>query len=204
MGAVDDAVAALRSGRIVILPTDTVYGLCASPFREADARRLYRLKGRPVSQPTALLCSDLAMLLECVPSLRRQGGEIARVVFPGPYTLILPNPGHAYPWLTGSRPQTIGVRVPVLEGEARDVLARVGAVAATSANTSGGPEPRRLEDVPAEILAGCAAAVDGGELPGPASTVIDLTGPEPHVLREGAEPAAVTLERVLSAVGQAE
>ena len=75
----------------------------------------------------------------------------------------------------------------------------MGAVVATSANLHGGPEPRRLEDVPVEIRAGAAACVDGGELPGTPSTVLDLTGEEPRVIREGAVPAAEAIERALAA-----
>jgi tRNA A37 threonylcarbamoyladenosine synthetase subunit TsaC/SUA5/YrdC len=90
--------------------------------------------------------------------------------------------------LTGPTPEAIGVRLPDLPPPARELLDRVGVVCATSANVAGGPDPRRLEDVPAEIRAACGAVVDAGELPGVASTVIDLTGPEPRVLREGARP----------------
>jgi L-threonylcarbamoyladenylate synthase len=79
---------------------------------------------------------------------------------------------------------------------AASVLGRVGAVMATSANLAGGADPRRVEDVPAEIVTGCAAIVDGGELPGTPSTVLDLTGSEPRVLREGAVPADEALARV--------
>jgi len=88
------------------------------------------------------------------------------------------------------------VRVPELSGPGAEVLERVGAVAATSANHHGGPDPRRLEDVPVEIRASAAAVVDGGELPGTASTIIDLTGSEPEVLREGAVPADEALARL--------
>src|SRR5262249_16698953 len=78
----------------------------------------------------------------------------------------------------------------------REVLQDVGAVAATSANLHGGKDPRRLEDVPREIRDGCAAEIDGGELPGTPSTVIDLTGRAPRILREGAVPATEALARL--------
>jgi L-threonylcarbamoyladenylate synthase len=159
-------------------------------------RRLYRLKGRPELQPTALLAADVDALLDAVPELRGRAEVIARALLPGPYTLILPNPASRFPWLTGGRPDTIGVRVPNLGGEAREVLDRVGAVAATSANLPGGPDPRRLDEVPEQLLAGCAAVLDGGELPGTPSTVLDLTGPEPVVVREGAVPAADALAKL--------
>ena len=196
---IETAVAEIREGRPVVLPTDTVYGLCADPYREPPVRELYRIKGRPPDQPTALLARDVELLLECVPELRGRAATLARALLPGPYTLILPNPAQRYRWLVGSTPEKIGVRVPELSGPGAEVLERVGAVAATSANHHGGPDPRRLEDVPVEIRASAAAVVDGGELPGMPSTVLDLTGEEPKVLREGAVPAAEALERVLAA-----
>jgi L-threonylcarbamoyladenylate synthase len=196
---IDEAVAELKEGRPVVLPTDTVYGLCADPYREAPSRELYRMKGTPPEQPMALVATDIDLLFECVPELRGRSGTIVRALLPGPFTLILPNPGQRYHWITGSTPNRIGVRVPELVGPGAEVLARVGAVVATSANVHGGPDPRRLEDVPVEIRAGAAAVVDGGELPGKPSTVLDLTGEEPQVLREGAVPAEEALERALAA-----
>jgi L-threonylcarbamoyladenylate synthase len=200
VAAVVDVIDALRRGRPVILPTDTVYGLCASPFREADVRRIRRLKGTPESQPIALLCSDVTMLFECVSTLRGRAGRIASVLLPGPYTLIFQNPDRSYRWLTGDRPDTIGVRVPSLTGVARDVLAEVGAVAATSANVHRGPDPARIEDIPAELRDGVDAVLDGGVLPGTPSTVIDFTERDPRVLREGAASSARALERVRAAI----
>jgi L-threonylcarbamoyladenylate synthase len=196
---IDEAVAELREGRPVVLPTDTVYGLCADPYREAPSRELYRMKGRPPDQPMALLVRDIELLFECVPELLGRSGTMARALLPGPFTLILPNPAQRYRWITGSTPDLIGVRVPELTGPGADVVSRVGAVVATSANLPGGPDPRRLEDVPVEIRAGAAAVVDGGELPGTPSTVLDLSGEEPRVIREGAVPAEEALERALAA-----
>lgn len=196
---IEAAVAAIQAGKPVVLPTDTVYGLCTTPYRDEPARRLNLLKGRDDLQPMALVGSDLDYLLECLPELRGRSAMIAREILPGPYTLVLRNPARRYPWLSGSRPDTIGIRVPELEGAAETVLGRVGAVAATSANLHGQPDPRRLEAVPEQIRTACAALVDGGELPGIPSTVIDFTGPEPVVLREGAG----SVEAALSAAAAA-
>jgi L-threonylcarbamoyladenylate synthase len=196
---IDEAVAELKEGRPVVLPTDTVYGLCADPYREAPSRELYRMKGTPPEQPMALLAHDLDLLFECVPELRGRSGTMVRALLPGPFTLILPNPAQRYRWITGSTPDLIGVRVPELTGPGAEVVSRVGAVVATSANSHGGPSPRRLEDVPVEIRAGAAAVVDGGDLPGTPSTVLDLSGGEPRVLREGAVPAGEAIERALAA-----
>jgi L-threonylcarbamoyladenylate synthase len=161
----DDAVAALRAGRAVILPTDTVYGLCALPEHE-DV--LYELKSRERSKPVALLAADIEALLAALPGLDRAALER---YLPGPYTLVF---------------AAAGVRVPNLPPAADEVVRAVGAVAATSANLSGGPDPRRVEEIPEEIRAACGAIVDAGELPGVPSTVIDLTGEKPRVLRQGA------------------
>ena len=177
------------------MPTDTVYGLAAAPGEE-PVRRLYRAKGRAEPQPTALVAATVDVLLELVPELGGRAEAEARALLPGAYTLILPNPARRFPWLTGARPETIGVRVPAVDGKARDLLAGAGAVVATSANLPGGPDPRRLEDVPAQLRAAAAALVDAGELPGTPSTVLDLTGPVPVVIREGAVPAAEALRAV--------
>jgi L-threonylcarbamoyladenylate synthase len=190
---VDDAVDGIRAGRSIVIPTDTVYGLAAAPHSPEAVQALYRLKGRDEAQPTALVAASVEKLLELVPEL---AGRALRAFLPGPFTLILPNPAQRFRWLTGTSPETIGVRVPELVRSARVVLDRVGALAATSANRPGEPDPRRLDDVPEEIRAGCAAVFDGGELPGIPSTVVDLTGPEPRVVREGAIPAAEALERL--------
>jgi L-threonylcarbamoyladenylate synthase len=177
------------------VPTDTVYGLASAP-EEEPVRRLYRAKGRAEPQPTALVAAAVDVLLELVPELRGGAEAQARALLPGAYTLILPNPARRFPWLTGARPETIGVRVPAAEGEARALLDGARALVATSANLPGGPDPRRLGDVPHELRAAAAALVDAGELPGTPSTVLDLTGPEPRVLREGAVSAAEALRAV--------
>ena len=198
MTDVDVAVAAIRDGELAIVPTDTVYGLAATPHSEAAVRRLYRAKGRIEQQPTALVVRDVALLSELLPELTGAAAAVAGALLPGPYTLIVPNPAERFPWLAGSRPETIGVRIPVLTGVAQELLARVGSLVATSANLPGEPDPRTLDDVPEELRAAAAVLVDGGELPGTPSTVVDVTGPEPVVLREGAVPADEALRVVAS------
>ena len=119
-------------------------------------------------------------------------------------TLVVPNPKSRFRWLAGERADAIGIRVPTLGPAVAAILARVGGVAATSANDPGGRDARTLEDVPERIRAGCGALVDGGELPGTPSTVVDLTSGEAQILREGALLAADALERVRTAVGRRE
>ena len=199
MSEVESVARALRDGKLAVLPTDTVYGLVCAAFDEQPAADLYRLKGRDSIQPTAVVAASVDVLLESIPELGGRPAAIARAVFPGPFTLVVPNPAGRFPWLCAGRPDTIGVRVPGLPGSSAAIVARVGIVVATSANLSGGPDPRRLADVPEQILAGVAAALDGGELPGVPSTVIDVTGPHPVVLREGAGNAGEALERIAAA-----
>jgi L-threonylcarbamoyladenylate synthase len=189
----DAVVEAIRAGLPVLLPTDTVYGLVASSEREDHAKRVYKLKGRDPTQPTALLAATVEALLACVPELDR---EPLDALLPGPYTLVVENPARRYRWITGPRVDAIGVRVPNLPEAARRVVAQVGCVIATSANDPGGPNPVSLEDVPARIRDGCGAELDIGLLPGTPSTVVDMTGPEPVVLREGAVSAAEAISTI--------
>jgi L-threonylcarbamoyladenylate synthase len=184
----------------VILPTDTVYGLVASARSAAPVEMLYEVKGRDLWQPSALLAADLETLLDWLPELTGRAGVIAGALLPGPYTLILPNPARRYPWITGDNPETIGVRVPELPDVVDRILSHVGCVVATSANLPGGPDPRRVEDIPPEILERVEVVVDAGELPGTPSTIIDFSGAEPGVVREGAAPSAEAIDRALAAL----
>ena len=199
-GGVAHAIEAIQAGLPVLLATDTVYGLVASAVREDYATRVYRLKGREETQPTALLAADLEGLFACLPELTGRAEVIARTLLPGPYTLILPNPARRFRWLTGIRTDAIGVRVPDLPDPSRRVVAATGCLMATSANDPGGPNPVELGDVPQRIRDGVGAELDLGPLPGTPSTVIDFTREEPFVIREGIVPAAEAIARVRSAL----
>jgi L-threonylcarbamoyladenylate synthase len=187
-----DAVAALRNGLPVLLPTDTVYGLVSAPGQE-PARRLYDLKGRSHTQPTAVLAATVEAMLDAVPEL---DGDLLRKLLPGPFTLVVSNPAGRFPWLTGGGAGPIGIRVPNLPAATRAIVDQLGIVLATSANDPGGPNPVTLDDVPRRIRDSCGAELDLGALPGTPSTVLDLTSTEPKVLREGAVPAADALRRL--------
>jgi L-threonylcarbamoyladenylate synthase len=199
VGVVDEAVLAVRAGKPIVFPADTVYGLAATAFSADAALRVYRLKDRPPGMPSALMTADLDTLLALVPELRGRPAAVAHVLLPGPYTLIFPNPARRFRWLTGDRPETIGVRVCALPEPGLAVLARVGAVLATSANVHGGSDLRRVEDLAPEIRDGVAAIVDAGELPGVSSTILDFTGAEPAIVREGAVLGAEAIARARAA-----
>ena len=171
----------------MLLPADGVYGLCASAFSEAPVRRLYELKGRGAAQPTAMIASSVDMLLECVPELRGRTATIVARSCRARTRSSSPNPARRYPWLNGDEP-----------GDDRRPGRRAADATRSTCSTRSAPSPRRarttraslppasLDDVPARIRDGCGAEVDAGALSGEPSTVLDLTGDEPRVLREGA------------------
>jgi L-threonylcarbamoyladenylate synthase len=176
--------AALERGELVVIPTDTVYGLAALAASEEACFRLYDAKQRSSTQPIAVVCSSLDDLAALLPTMSERAGAACEVLLPGPYTLIVRNPMHAVPWLCGVTPDSIGVRVP-------ENAVPLPPVAATSANLPGEPEITRVAELPDEIAEQIACGIDRGELPpGNASTVIDLTGWEwgadPTVLRDPA------------------
>jgi L-threonylcarbamoyladenylate synthase len=192
MGEAESFEACIAAGGVAVFPADTVYGLACDPEDGAAVARLYALKGRPPTQPSAVMFFDVALALRALPGLGARTRVLLERLLPGGVTLLLPNRGGRYPLACGADPHTLGLRVP-----ATSVLAGVTVpVLQSSANLSGGPDARRLEDVPAAIREGADLLVDAGELPGTPSTVIDLrrfeaTG-EWAVVRAGAvERAAV-------------
>jgi len=189
VSSVGETVAAIRAGELVVIPTDTVYGLACAPYHEKPVRALSELKGRVAGQPIALVAASLDWLFECVPELRGRAGVVARALLPGPCTLVFPNPARRYPWLTGDRPDTIGVRVPDVEGEAAGILEAVGAVAATSANRHGGTPPTNLETSQEQLGDDVDLYIDAGPCEvGAASTVVDFTADRPKVIRQAGFP----------------
>jgi L-threonylcarbamoyladenylate synthase len=157
-------------GGVALFPSDTVYGLACDPGNRVAVERLYLLKRRPLEKPSAVMFFDVELALEALPELGERMRGAMRELLPGGVTLLLPNPARRYPLACGEDPDTLGVRVP-------DVPRLAGVswpVLQSSANRAGGPDPRRLEDVPEFIRQSADLVIDGGELPGTSSTVVDL------------------------------
>ena len=192
----EDAADRLRdcitSGGVAVFPSDTVYGVCCDPDNEEAARRLYALKGRPSARACAVMFFSLDDALEELDDLHESEREALHRLLPGPVTVLLANRNRRFQSACRVDPGTIGLRVPDLAG-ALTALSTVGVpVLQSSANLSGEPDARRLEEVPERLLEGADLVIDGGELRGTPSTVIDLRDlDEEHrwyVLREGALP----------------
>jgi L-threonylcarbamoyladenylate synthase len=182
----------IRAGGIAVFPADTVYGLACDPESPEAVERLYALKGRAPQKPAAVMFFDRDRALDALPEQGDRTRAALTRLLPGPVTLLLPNPRHRYPLACGPDPDTLGIRVPRLPTLA-DVTVPV---LQSSANHAGGPDAHRLQDVPADIRNGADLVLDGGELPGTPSTVIDLRRYEDAgewtVLRSGAvAPEAV-------------
>ncbi|HTU77193.1 MAG TPA: L-threonylcarbamoyladenylate synthase [Solirubrobacteraceae bacterium] len=192
----------VAGGGVAVLPTDTVYGVCCDPEDEHAARRLYALKGRPPARPAAIMFFALASALEVLDGLHPDDCAALHALLPGPVTLLLAYPPGRFAPACRSDPGTLGLRVPRLP-ERLAALATLGRpVMQTSANMSGEPDARTLAQVPQSIRDGAELVLDGGELPGTPSTVVDLRDYAAHrrwhVLREGALPRASVREALVS------
>jgi L-threonylcarbamoyladenylate synthase len=174
--------ACVAAGGVAVFPADTVYGLACDPSDADAVARLYELKGRPPEKPAAVMFFELSL-----PTIGPRTDALLARLLPGGVTVLLPNPDGRFPLACGPDPTTLGVRVPFLAPVGRPVLQ-------SSANLSGGPDARRLSEVPTAIRAGADLVIDGGSLPGTPSTVVDLREYEAgqwSVVRVGAVPKAV-------------
>ena len=179
-----DAVAALRRGGLVVLPTDTVHGIAARPDDPAATARLFAAKARPRDLELPVLVADLATA-ERLADVDDRARALAARHWPGPLTLVLPRRAASATWDLGGDPSTVGVRVP-RHPLALAVLAAAGPLAVTSANRSGDPTPVDCEGIAAVF--GDAVDVylcDPEPRAGLPSTVLDLAHGAPRVLREG-------------------
>lgn len=189
---VEALVAALRAGDPVVVPTDTVYGLAALPSVPGATAGLFALKDRRPDTPLAVLVADVAAARDAAAAWTPSLDRLADRFWPGPLTLVVARGPAAGDWELGGDPGTIGLRCPA-HALVRAVAAEAGPIATTSANAHGRPTPSTATAAAATLTGPVAVVADGGPLEGSASTVVDLTGPEPVLLREGPLPLAAVL-----------
>jgi len=186
----------LGAGGVVIFPADTVYGLACDPENSFGVQRLYLLKRRPLSKPSAVMFFELERALAALPELGPRTRDAMPRLLPGGVSFLLPNPAGRYPLACGEDPGTLGLRVPDvprLAGVRRPVLQ-------SSANRAGGRDPRRVEEVPELLRAAADLVIDDGELPGTPSTVVDLRAYEDSGEWSVIRPGAVSKERLTAAL----
>lgn len=187
------AADALRAGQVVVVPTDTVYGVGVVAADPEALDRLFQLKGRDRTKPVAVLVADLEQA-ETVARFDVISRRLAERFWPGALTMVLSRQPSFTSKLGGDR-ASVGLRCPHHPALA-ELLAEVGPLAVTSANLSGRPTPSTAAEAAAELGGEAAVVVDGGTLAGVASTVVDCTGPFPEVLREG----PVSREQIRTAI----
>ncbi len=193
--AVEETIA---GGGVVVFPADGLYGLACDPLRADAIARLHALKGRDHGKPSAVLFFSPLILRELIGSLGERTRAALAALLPGPVTLVVHNPERRYPLACREDPERLGLRL--IEGPLTGVSRPLFQ---TSANRSGDAPPARFDDVGGEIVSGADLAIDGGELSGEPSTVVDVTGLELgggwRLLRAGALPEAVVGERLAAA-----
>ena len=189
----EDCIAA---GGVAIFPADTVYGLACDPTSREAIARLYALKGRPADKPAAVMFFTLERALAALPELGPRTRSALEALLPGAVTLLLANPLARYPLACGHDPWTLGLRVPA-PGVLSDVTLPV---MQSSANRSGGADPRSLDEVDAALREGADLVVDDGALPGTPSTVVDLRAYGSHGTWEVLRTGAVSSDHIAGAL----
>jgi L-threonylcarbamoyladenylate synthase len=187
----------LSVGGVAVFPADTVYGLACDVGNRVAVERLYALKRRPLEKPSAVMFLDAELAMAALPELGPRTADALAALLPGALSLLLPNPAHRFSLACGADPGTLGLRIPVipaLEGVRWPALQ-------SSANLAGGAEATRLQDVPAFLRTAADLLIDGGELPGTASTVVDLRSYEDSGEWSVVRPGAVGSDEVASRLG---
>jgi L-threonylcarbamoyladenylate synthase len=193
--SIDEVVALLGAGSVVAIPTDTVYGLAARLDDDASVERLFAAKGRPASVPIAVLCATTEGAMGVATAWPPSAATLAQRYWPGPLTQII-DADRALVTRLGSV-RGVGVRVPS-DALCAAVLERTGPLAVTSANRHG-EQPATTAAAVLAVVVGIAGVLDGGMRDGAVSTVVDLTGPTPVIVRDGAVPRAELLDALREA-----
>jgi L-threonylcarbamoyladenylate synthase len=189
----------VAGGGVAVFPADGLYGLACDPLDANAISKIHRLKGRDDGKPSAVMYFSPLAIRELLSGLGPKTRAVASALLPGPVTLVVDNPQRRYPLACRQDLERLGIRL--IGGP---LAGTMSPVFQTSANLSGEPAPARFEDVPQSILEGVELAIDGGELPGLPSTVIDVASIDEdgrwRILRDGAlSPGDVT--SALNSVG---
>src|SRR3954447_9010355 len=181
----DAASATLRRGELVVLPTDTVYGVAADAFNPGAVEALLAAKGRGRDMPVPVLVANTEMLVALVGELAEAAKSLADAFWPGALTLVVRHTPHLS-WDLGDARGTVAVRMPD-DQIALDLIARTGPLAVSSANRTGHPPATTMLDARLQLGAAVGVYLDGGPRPSSTpSSIVDLTGEAPRLLREGA------------------
>jgi L-threonylcarbamoyladenylate synthase len=185
-GALDEAVRAIAGGGVIALPTDTLYGLAADPFRPDAVARVFAAKGRSAERALPLIAADIDQVAARIGPLPKLACDLASRFWPGPLTLLLPAPPPMAPGVSGGT-GTVGVRVPSHAVARALCRACASPLTATSANISGANPPADPDEVARTLGGRIELLVDAGTTPGgPPSTIVDATGTMPRLVRAGA------------------
>ena len=190
----------ITAGGVAVFPSDTVYGLACDPVDAAAVARIYALKQRPQATPAAVMFFQLDHALAAIPELGPRTAAALDEILPGPVTLLLPNPERRFPLACGPD-GALGLRVPALPPALAALETVRVPVMQTSANLSGTGDAQTLDDVAEAILEGVDLQLDGGPLPGLASTVIDLRGYDDDGSWSIVRPGALDADRIAEALG---
>lgn len=191
---VEKAIAALKAGELAVLPTETVYGIFADATNEAAVQKLYAVKGRPVEKALNMNVADYDTILKYSVHQPAYLEKLVQTFLPGPLTIILEASPEVPKWIHVGK-TTVGFRMPSIPAT-QEVIKALGVLVGPSANLTGSPSPRFYDDLTSAILDKAAVALQDDSVYGLDTTILDLSGEMPKILRQG----AITAQELLDAV----
>jgi L-threonylcarbamoyladenylate synthase len=191
---VEKAIAALKAGELAVLPTETVYGIFADATNEAAVQKLYAVKGRPVEKALNMNVADYDTILKYSVHQPAYLEKLVQTFLPGPLTIILEASPEVPEWIHVGK-TTVGFRMPSIPAT-QEVIKALGVLVGPSANLTGSPSPRFYDDLTSAILDKAAVALQDDSVYGLDTTILDLSGEMPKILRQGAIIAQELLDAV--------
>ncbi|MCI3860639.1 L-threonylcarbamoyladenylate synthase [Lactococcus garvieae] len=191
---VEKAIAALKAGELAVLPTETVYGIFADATNEPAVQKLYAVKGRPVEKALNMNVADYDTILKYSVHQPAYLEKLVQTFLPGPLTIILEASPEVPEWIHVGK-TTVGFRMPSIPAT-QEVIKALGVLVGPSANLTGSPSPRFYDDLTSAILDKAAVALQDDSVYGLDTTILDLSGEMPKILRQG----AITAQELLDAV----